>query len=163
MGLADWMAGEMAASSRVTAANAAAASADMAAIRAINQLNAAVARCEEMTDVAVHNLALRCKVEAVLGYYAPHLPILKDQDLRQRIGRAGLSAFQATNNWDAVREAAKKFSIPRLPSVYELPEVAEDVRRLVEGTQLLSKQVDELKAENARLSYELSVQQRGAV
>lgn len=161
MGLASWMAGEMAASPRVAAANASAASADMAAIRAIKDLNAAVGLCEHMTDVATYNLALRCKLESVLENYIPQHPVLKDQDLRQRIGKAGQSAYQVTTNWDAVREAGKTFSLPRLPSAFELPEVAEDIRRLQDGIQSLTEQLEELKAANARLSEDLGRQQRG--
>lgn len=161
MSLSSWMASEMAASPRVAAANASAASADMAAIRAIKDLNAAVGLCEQMADVASYNLALRCKLETVLENYIPQHPVLKDQDLRQRIGRAGQSAYQVTNNWDAVREAGKTFSLPRLPTAFELPEVAEDVRRLQDGISSLMEQVEELKAANARLSEEVGRQKRG--
>lgn len=161
MSLASWMAGEMAASPRVAAANASAAAADMTALRAIKDLNSAVGLSEHMTDVATYNLALRCKLEAVLENYIPQHPVLKDPDLRQRIGKAGQSAYQVTNNWDAVREAGKTFSIQRLPSAFELPEVAEDVRRLQDGIRSLMEQLEDLKATNARLGEDLSRQQSG--
>lgn len=46
------------------------------------------------------------------------IPIFDDADLWDKIGKAGVSAFVLTNDWEAVKNAGRTFKIPDVPDPF---------------------------------------------
>lgn len=66
-------------------------------------------------------LSLRCALEGavrrLVGKDHPVVPILDDKFLRERIGNAGITTWNATKDWVAVRNAGYTFSVPEEPDL----------------------------------------------
>lgn len=89
-------------------------------------------------------LALRCAMQEVIkNLTGANHPILVDMNLRERIGNAGVTAINMTNDWDAVKRAGASFKLP--------PEANIDVHKAC-----ISKEDYEQMTQNAQTALEYS-------
>lgn len=96
---------------------------------------------QSMEDIASWQ-ALLFAVQKQLERYEPEHPLLKDKDLRRRIGDAGITAYRLAPKgagFDAAREAGASFKIQGVPVVNSpYSEIKEEYKEAL--TQLFSHQ-----------------------
>lgn len=104
----------------------------------------------EATNDLAHVLAMRGAMETLITQtWGKTHPLVWDQSLRERIGNAGTTAFLATNNWDAAKEAGRTFALPPMPDPHESCVPAEAAAQLQANAE---KRVEALNYEVAKLT-----------
>lgn len=102
-----------------------------------------------MSDLA-YVFAMRSAFESFVSKtLGPNHPLVQDKGLRERIGNAGVTAFLATNDWEAAKEAGRTFALPSMPDPHESCVPAEAAAQLQVNAE---KRVEALNYEVAKLT-----------
>jgi hypothetical protein len=127
----------------------------------------------ELETEQAHMLAVRSAIQASIKRIVgddENVLLLKDLDLRNRIGKAGEVALELTRNWDKAKEAGATFKLPpeaeliahlvsrkKFQKIVDLANERTDIAN--ERTDMLNKanvEIAELKASNAKIARELA-------
>lgn len=100
-------------------------------------------------------LALRCAMETLISqvWGATDHPLNFDKSLRESIGNAGTKAFRAANDWDAAKEAGRKFPLPPMLD----PHFDCTSASIADADRIVAKrEIEELKEKVAELTSALA-------
>ena len=77
-----------------------------------DRIQTLLARTSRLQTDLAFVVSQRAAFESLLGKVFPQHDVLKDPSLRERIGNAGITAWNAAEDWDVVKNAGRTFNVP---------------------------------------------------